>query len=87
MTKLGIYLVRSYTNNPGPRTRLSLVIAETAEQAADRVAFRDGEPFERICSLDQDGVEGVGRLGDYEPGLAGHSMVVQRPVLVITELW
>lgn len=85
--KLGLYLVRSFTNNPTARTRLSLVIAETAEQAADRVAFRDGEPFERICSVEEDGVNGVGRLGDYEPGITGHNMVMQRPSLVLTETW
>ena len=72
MSKLGIYLVESKRDG---RTFLSLAIGENANQVADMVAFRDDNPYE---SVDAD--TGVGRLGDYEPGLVGHKMVVANSV-------
>ena len=83
---LGLYLVHSIssvrpefteedaasgtTDWPYPE-RVYLVIAESAEKAADSVAFQPNKPYERVPE------DGVGRLGDYEPGIGGHMMAVQ----------
>lgn len=71
MSKLGIYLVQSESaqNAAHELKTYTLVLAESASQAADKVAFRNGQPYERT-DTDTD----VGRIGDYEPGLVGHSL-------------
>ena len=70
--KLGIYLVQSETS-VNRQKMLSLVIAESANAAAEAVAFQTDRSFEQV---EQEG-GGVGRLGTYDPGIEGHRMVAQ----------
>jgi len=83
-SKLSMYLVETQPvaasdETVRPNRRRYLVIAESAAQAGDRVAFRDDHPFEQV--------EEVGRLGEYEPGMEGHALVMSwsRGVIVLTE--
>lgn len=84
MSALGIYLVRNTpyrVSKVGIREReperLALVVAESATSAADIVSIRGGE---YVAEVPEDG---VGRLGDYEPGMEGYRMVVNRGLIVL----
>ena len=73
MNKLGIYLVT--VKRGGEDATLYLTVASSANQAADTVfTTAVGEPDLGVTEIGD-----VGRLGDYEPGIEGHRMVVSRP--------
>lgn len=62
--KVGIYLVVS--RGPGTADYVAeVVISESAQQAADTVAYFPGRTFREVPE------DNVGRLGDYEPGFNG----------------
>lgn len=80
-SKLGIYLVPSRRLGHDEHL-LSLVIAESATQAADLVAM-DGNPHEG--SYVREVRDTPGRLGDYDPGMEGHYLVSSRPRLILDQ--
>ncbi len=79
MGKLGIYLVATEPVEPGDNlgmdrlVRVDLVVAEGAEGAG--VAVVEHYRYGRQIVDDAAGLN-IGRLGDYDPGLMGHSMVM-----------
>jgi hypothetical protein len=85
---LSIYLVRYYpvieqdasTLDVDHGLHMALVIAESAQQARDTVAFSGDRFVAQIADED-----GVGRLGKYEPGMEGHRMVASRPAIVLLQ--
>lgn len=81
MAKLGIYLVPSRRFG-GIHDMLSLVIAESAAQAAEIVAMEGDLKTGAYLRQTEDT---PGRLGDYEPGMEGHYLVSSRPRLILDQ--
>lgn len=48
-----------------------LVIAESANKAAECIAFQPNKAYEKVAE------DGVGRLGEYNPGMEGHGKTMQ----------
>jgi len=68
MPKLGIYIIEATQDD---QTSYFLMVDASAESAQSRV-------FDKLGY--QGTISGVGRLGDYEPGIEGHQMVVSLEV-------
>jgi len=67
--RLGLYLVQSRDEDQHADV-VELVLADSAEAAAQSVAFAPNRPYRPVEE------EGVGRLGTYDPGITGHRMLV-----------